>query len=250
MAEFVIFGGTTEGRVLAERLERCRRTALVCVATRYGDDLVSAGAFVRVHAGRLDKEGMEELLRQESPRVVIDATHPYADQVSRTIRAACGELNLRLVTLRRETVLTQESVTFRDMEELLAWLDSTPGVIFSTLGAKEAAGLSHVQRAAERIWLRILPFEESLAQVRAAGFPARHVICMQGPFSVELNAAMFRAAGASILLTKDSGAAGGLAEKLEAARQCGMTAAVLVRPEGQGEATLGELLDRLEEGSL
>lgn len=250
MAEFVIFGGTTEGRALAEQLEKTRRTALVCVATRYGDALISPGPFVRVHTGRLDAGGMRDLLCREAPGVVIDATHPYAAQVSRTLREVCAALELRRITVRREAVPSGGCRSFLDMEGMLRWLDTTPGVIFSALGAKEAAALSQLRDAAERIWLRILPFEESLALVREAGFPARHIICMQGPFSTELNAAMFRAAGASILLTKDSGTAGGLGEKLEAARQCGMSVALLARPEGRGGATLQELLCQIEEGSL
>ena len=250
MAEFVIFGGTTEGRALADCLSRHRRSALVCVATQYGDALLSPGPFVGVHTGRLDETGMEELLRREAPSAVIDATHPFALQVSRTIRAVCAGMGLRLITLARERVSTDGCRAFSGMEELLAWLDETGGVIFSTLGAKEAAALASVRGAAERIWLRILPFEESLTLVRGAGFPAKHIICMQGPFSTELNAAMFRAAGASILLTKDSGPAGGLSEKLEAARQCGMTVALLARPEAGDGVALKDLLCQIEEGSL
>ena len=250
MAEFVLFGGTIEGRTLASRLAQHRRSVLVCVATQYGDALLSPGPCLRVHTGRLDTAGMEGLLRREAPKAVIDATHPFALQVSQTIRDVCSLLGLRLISLERETVSADGCRTFSGMEELLSWLDETEGVIFSALGAKEAAALAAVRGAAERIWLRILPFEESLALVREAGFPAKHIICMQGPFSTELNAALFRAAGADLLLTKDSGPAGGLAEKLEAARQCGMTVALLTRPEGGDGVSLKDLLCQIEEGSL
>jgi len=250
LAEFVIFGGTTEGRTLADRLSQCHRSVLVCVATQYGDALLSPGPCMGVHTGRLDAAGMEALLLREAPKAVIDATHPFALQVSQTIQDVCSLLGLRLISLRRETVSADGCLTFSGLEELLSWLDETDGVIFSTLGAKEAAALTAVRGAAERIWLRILPFEESLSLVRGAGFPAKHIICMQGPFSTELNAAMFRTAGASILLTKDSGPAGGLAEKLEAARQCGMTVALLARPEGGDGVSLKDLLCQIEEGLL
>jgi precorrin-6x reductase len=53
---------------------------------------------------------------------------------------------------------------------------------------------------------------------------------MQGPFSRELNRAMFTAAGAAILVTKNSGPQGGFAEKLDAAGDLGMRVALLTRP--------------------
>ena len=102
----------------------------------------------------------------------------------------------------------------------------------------------------KRIWLRILPTEQSLKDCLAAGFPPAHIICMQGPFTQELNAAMFRATKADILLTKESGAAGGFPEKLAAARACGMTAAVLARPRDRAGLTLAQWLRRIEEGTL
>jgi precorrin-6x reductase len=61
---------------------------------------------------------------------------------------------------------------------------------------------------------------------------------------------MFRAAGASILVTKESGAAGGFTEKLAAARNCGMTTAVLARPKDTDGLTAAEWLRRIEEGTI
>jgi precorrin-6x reductase len=53
---------------------------------------------------------------------------------------------------------------------------------------------------------------------------------MQGPFSETLNRAMFEAADARILVTKDSGREGGFPEKVRAAKALGMKVAVLERP--------------------
>lgn len=233
LAEVLLFGGTTEGRELAELLGRRMIPALVCVATEYGETLLEPMGTMSVHCGRLDEEAMADLVRREAPRVVIDATHPYATAVSRTIRAVCREGELPCWRVRRESQDRAVDRAFPTMEALIAWLDETPGTIFSTLGAKEAAALAQVKGAEERLWLRVLPLEESLRLARAA-VPAKHIICMQGPFSPELNEAMFRAAGAEILLTKDSGRAGGFAEKLQAARACGMTVALLTRPQEEG----------------
>lgn len=250
MAELVVFGGTTEGRELAELLERQGRSAVVCVATEYGESLLQSTDLVRVHTGRLDRAGIDELLRAEAPKAVIDATHPYALAVSRVLKEACADAGLPCIRVLRELSADTGCIRFGDLESLTAWLNETQGVIFSTLGVKEAAALTKVRDFESRVILRILPSEESLSLAKQAGFPMKNLICMQGPFSRELNEAMFRAVNAKIMLTKESGAAGGFPEKLEAAKRCGMTVALLPRPSREEGLTLAQIRMRIEEGSL
>jgi len=250
LADVIVFGGTTEGRELAECLQERRISALVCVATEYGTAQLRPGGTLGVHTGGLDEAGMAALLRAERPRLVLDATHPYADDVSRKIRAACGEAGVPYHRVLRPSETAEGCEFFSDMAELLAWLRGQSGVIFSALGAKEASALTAVPDYENRVWLRILPGVKGLSACLDAGFPPRHIICMQGPFSREMNEAMFRAAGAAILLTKESGAAGGFAEKAEAARRCGMTVAVLRRPQDDPGEDVAAWLTRIREGRI
>ncbi|HWR23796.1 MAG TPA: precorrin-6A reductase [Feifaniaceae bacterium] len=250
MAEILLFGGTSEGRALATLLKSRNISTLVCVATEYGESLLDIGGSVSVHTGRLDEDAMAALIKEHGPRLVLDATHPYANAVSRNIRAACESANTAYLRVRRESAAEEGLLTFPTMDALIAWLNTTDGVIFSGLGAKEARALTAVTGFESRVWLRILPFAEGLNACIGAGFPAKHIICMQGPFSKELNAAMFRAAGADILVTKESGAAGGFLEKLAAARACGMRVAVLERPDEEAGLTLEEAKRRIEDDVL
>ena len=82
----------------------------------------------------------------------------------------------------------------------------------------------------ERLYPRVLPDEEVIAQVRALGVPRSHIIAMQGPFSRELNIAMLRQSGAAWLVTKESGAVGGQDDKIEAALEAGAVPVVIERP--------------------
>ena len=250
MAEVILFGGTSEGRILGELLGKKRIDTLLCVATEYGEALIQHSDFLHIHKGRLDQTGMAELLKSRRPGLVVDATHPYANQVSGNISAACQTVGLPCLRLRRASLGSEDCVTFSSLIELIAWLQKMPGTIFSTLGAKEAAALTAVSGFQERVWLRILPDAEGLTSCLSAGFPARHIVCMQGPFSQELNSAMFHTAKASILLTKESGAAGGYAQKIAAARECGMTAAVLTRPCEEKGVTMDEILAFIEENII
>ena len=67
-----------------------------------------------------------------------------------------------------------------------------------------------------RLYARILPVRPSLDRALDLGYLPAHIICMQGPFTTELNAAMFRQTGARYVVTKNSGRTGGFQEKLEA----------------------------------
>ncbi len=250
MTEIVLFGGTTEGRELCELLSKKQIETIVCIATEYGEMLLTPQETLHVHMGRLDKAAMEKLFKTENPRLVIDATHPYANQVSDNISTACKKVGTKHLRLLRETLDNEGCVIFPHMNGLISWLKDQRGTIFSTLGTKEAAALSVIEGYRERLWLRILPDTAGLSACLRAGFPARHVICMQGPFSRELNAAMFRETKADILLTKESGLTGGYLEKIDAARECAMTVALLSRPSEETGLTLSAMLKLIEEDAL
>ena len=94
----------------------------------------------------------------------------------------------------------------------------------------------------------MLPSMDSLSYALSLGFPASHIICMQGPFSQELNVAMLRQIGAKILVSKDTGRAGGFAEKAEAAKQAGATLLVIRRPTVETGLTLEEMLKKYTGG--
>lgn len=255
MAEIVLFAGTTEGRALAAALAQKGLHTLVCVASGYGADQLDAAHPVRVHTGPLDAPAIAALLQAETPRRVLDATHPYAARVSANLQNACAATDTPYLRVLREQAppdgYAGDCTVFDELPDLVRFVNDRPGaVVFSTLGAKQARALTGVSDYAKRVFLRILPDPAALMDCLALGFCAKRIVCMQGPFSGALNAAMFRAAHAELLLTKESGAAGGFLEKCSAARECAMQIAVLSRPaEGEGVA-LGALLKRIEDGSL
>lgn len=67
------------------------------------------------------------------------------------------------------------------------------------------------------------------------GFSGKNLICMQGPFTEDLNVAMLRQAQASWMVTKESGKAGGFLEKLRAAKKAGAKLVVIKRPGERSE---------------
>ena len=77
-ASVVIFGGTSEGRELAEYAEAHHIPVLVSVVSGYGESLLRESDLVQVHTGALDEAAMRQFLREAAPKLVLDATHPYA----------------------------------------------------------------------------------------------------------------------------------------------------------------------------
>ena len=236
-----MFGGTTEGRRLHEFLRDNKIPALTCVATEYGTERTGGDG---VKIGRLGRAEMAELIRRERPARVIDATHPYAAEASANIAAACSDTGAEYVRVLRESSYT--GGCFGSLEEIVERLKSTEGQVFVTLGAKEARAMTALPGYKERLWLRLLPSEDSLGECLRLGFPARRLICMQGPFSMDMNISMFRHAGAQILVTKESGGAGGFTEKMEAAEQLGMEVFVLGRPAAGGGMSLEDVFEGIK----
>lgn len=242
MYKLLIFGGTTEGRLLAEHCAESGISADVSVATDYGASLLPEG--VNVLCGRLDTEQMTALMLEKKYAMVIDATHPYAVEATKNIKAACENTGLHFLRLLRKSSASQGR-TVRDMQELTALLNCTDVTVLSTLGSKALPELTNVRNYRERLWIRVLPSAEILEQSRRLGYDEAKVIQEKGPFTVEQNVAHIQKSCAKILVTKESGETGGYSEKAEAARICGAEMITLMRPAEDG-CSLEEIIDIIE----
>lgn len=110
MYKLLLFAGTTEGRELAEYLAGCKAQVTACVATEYGETLINPQTNLTVHAGRMDRQQMKQLMQQEGFDLVIDATHPYAAVVTQNIAAACQEASVPLYRCLRESEQGQDEL--------------------------------------------------------------------------------------------------------------------------------------------
>ena len=236
MSRLLVFGGTTESRTLLER----GIPALCCVATDYGAKLLEGLDNVTPLVGRLDAPAMEALFRREGITHVIDATHPYAVEVTRNIRAACEAAGIKLLRVARpRTPLPESAVVAASAEEAAELLNATDEKVLLTVGSKELPAFAGVTNAKARLFARVLPTSSVIAQCEALGYDAGHIVAMQGPFSRAMNEAMFAATGAKTLVTKDGGASGGMEDKLAAAESAGARVIVIGRSAEDG-ATLDE----------
>ena len=246
MYKLCVFAGTTEGRELVEFLSSQNLSVTACVATEYGETLLTPRENLTISAQRLTPEEMQALFSRENFDMVIDATHPYASVVTENIASACEAAGVRYQRLLRGGCKAGEDAVFvPDIPAAVDYLNGTEGRILLTTGSKELAKYTGLRDFADRVYARVLPMEDSLRLCQSAGLKPAHILAMQGPFSEEMNVAMLKSVGAKYLVTKDSGTAGGFDEKVSAARTAGATLVIIGRPPQREGLTLPETIDFL-----
>ena len=254
MKQVIVFAGTTEGRQLSAWLAAAGVETLCSVATEYGELLVEKQPHLSVHQGRLLPEEMEQLFAEEGKPLVLDVTHPYAVAVSANIKAACEKAGCEYLRLIRPSLMNknacktaEEIVVVESVEAAVNFLKTTEGSIFVTTGSKELAKFTALPDYQNRVYARVLATPEVVTQCTEAGFTGPHLICMQGPFSKELNLAMLRSIGAAWMVTKEAGRAGGFEEKMTAAKEAGVKVVLIGRPQEQAGLSIEEGVKLLAE---
>lgn len=232
--KLLIFGGTTEGRLLAEFCAEHSILADISVATDYGAELLPQSDCIKVLSGRLDCGQITALLTENDYAAVIDATHPYAVAATENIKTACNSTGTKYYRLLREHETEPTGIVVNDTGALVKYLNASDKTVLCTLGSKELTALTAVRNYASRIWVRVLTADGIIEYCEKLGFDRRHIIMGNGHYSSDDNARHIRKSGAEILVTKDSGIAGGYPEKVHAAQLCGVELVTVRRPSETG----------------
>lgn len=241
----LVLGGTAEGREIAALLGRRGFTVLLTVVSGYGAALVPPEPSVEVLAGMQGLNELTEIISKRGVRVVVDATHPYAKAA--TDNSLKASLETKAPYLRFERKTTADSVegpniyrvqTYEQAAETAFSLGNT---IFLTIGSKNLEPFVKSSRGTnKRVVARVLPDAGVIQQCLELGLLPKDIIAVQGPFSVEMNAAYMREYGADVLVTKDSGRVGGTDTKLKAASQLKLPVVLISRPDTLIATVAGE----------
>lgn len=233
MERLLIFGGTTEGREQALAARERGNEVLVCVTSDYARELLPRD--LPCHVGAMDETRMAELMADFAPDRVLDATHPFAVRATRTIATCCERLKLPLVRVERpaeEAAWRDACQWVSDAHQAARMLNLTRGNVLLTTGSHTL----HLYAQAvdpQRLYARVLPTQEALSLCAQAGLPGSHIVAMQGPFTEALNAAIYDQLDIRTLVTKDSGAAGGVAEKVIPALARDIHVIIIGRPRAE-----------------
>lgn len=230
-----VIAGTQDGRELAAKVtqEVGANQVVITVVSSYGKLLAEqAGADVVV--GRLTQSDMERMIADKKIRLVVDASHPYAAIVSETARAACRAAGVQYVRYERpETPLpAYEKLHHVPDESSAAALAGELGDrIYLTTGSKTLATFIHAPALqGKEVWSRVLPTTEVVSMCEELGLTPKYIVGVQGPFSYEMNRAMFHDTDAQVVVMKNSGLVGGTDTKLQAAIDENLEIIVIDRP--------------------
>jgi len=236
MVTLFLLGGTSETREIALSLAQAGYDVLVSTATDIDLD-VGKHPNIRRRSGRLDRVTMRGEVTASQASAIVDATHPYAIEVSGLAADLASELGLpRFVYVRPSASAEGEGVIFAaDYEEAAVLACSLGRPVLLTIGSKNLE--PYVRQARLRgsvIFARVLPENYSVEACLSVGLDHEHIITGRGPFSTEENREVIRRLCIGVLVIKDSGAAGGVLEKLEAARIESCKVVMIKRPGQEG----------------
>ncbi|MCE5284662.1 MAG: precorrin-6A reductase [Pelosinus sp.] len=230
----LVLAGTKDGRELASRLKKNGFPVTVSVVSQYGKQLAEEDSLT-VEAGVLDETGLYQRLHAEGITLLVDATHPYAVNVSKNAIQASNKAGIQYLRYERAAVPLPDyaklySVTgFTEAADTAARLGQT---IFLTTGSRQLKAFTSAPSLSKhRLVARVLPDAGVIAECLSLGLTPKDLIAMQGPFSHELNAALYKAYQADVIISKNSGAIGGSDTKITAAMELGLPIVVIDRPQ-------------------
>ncbi|WP_053956642.1 cobalt-precorrin-6A reductase [Inediibacterium massiliense] len=229
----MILSGTQDGREIVDQLQNLGYPLLVTTATAYGAELIPKNNTSTVIHKKLSKEEMEEIIINKNVKILIDATHPYAVEVSQNAIDVCKKMNICYLRFqRKESLLFQyeEIIDYvSDYEEAADKLNTLNGNILLTTGSKTLEVFTK-KIDIDRLFPRVLPVSNVIQKCEDLNIKPSHIIAMQGPFSTQMNMEIIKKYKIDILVSKDSGDYGGTIQKLEAAKKMNVFVVMIQRP--------------------
>ena len=213
----LVFGGTTEGRKAVEVLEEGGSPYFY--STKTGEQDITLHHGQRID-GALDAEAMTAFCREHHIRLIVDAAHPFASQLHRTIAQVSEALVIPAIRYERIYPPRDPSIT---------WIDDYSEIphdshrLLATTGVQSIAKLKPLEAEGIKVYYRILNRESSIALALKQGASKEQLCYYEDPKDIPVEA--------DAILLKESGLSGGFPEKVEAAKARGMRIIALKRPQ-------------------
>jgi precorrin-6A/cobalt-precorrin-6A reductase len=228
----LILGGTSESREVAIL---CAQQSYPVLYTSTTDIINELPQTVERWIGLMSPEVFENLIRDRCISCVVDATHPFAVEISRQAMDMCDRTKVPYLRLERETLAEldcyQHVRLVATVEEAGRLACATPGKMLSTIGVRKLPALtSQLGKRKDDLIVRVLPTVDSFATCEELGLHPSRIIGMQGPFSTEFDAMLIRTFGITAMIAKESGNRGGLSAKIQACKETDCRLLVIGRP--------------------
>ena len=236
----LILGGTAEAKALGNRL--ASRSDYKILLSLAGRTRTPAEQPVPVRIGGFGgAQGLADFIRETGIDLLIDATHPFAAQISRNAAEAAMLSGVQILALRRPAWSRQAGDRWQDVADIAAAvtaLDIPARRIFLTLGRQE---LLPFEAAPQHHYLirSVDPVEPPLAVPNAVYLTSR------GPFAEAEEARLLEEQGIEMIVAKNSGGEASY-PKLIAARELNISVIMVRRPAPPPGDSVGTVEEALE----
>jgi precorrin-6A/cobalt-precorrin-6A reductase len=250
----LFLAGTSDARELAIYVRETGMPLLATVVTESAATSLEEKN-IPVRVGRLTAEEMAEVITEHRCTGIIDASHPFAEEASKNAMEAAKIARIPYVRYERPAwtygnhPCIQIVHSYEKAAEVAA---SRKGVIMLTTGSKtlEIFAKRLLNQPECRMTARMLPRKDNMEKCEKLGIAQKDIVAMQGPFSKDLNIALYRHYGVTTVVTKESGKIGSVDEKIEAAIECGIDVILISRPQldyGQAFSNMSDILDHIKQ---
>ena len=226
-----LIAGTKDGRKLAEFLSDNGYEVTASVVSEYGRKILEQYKKIKVNDKKLNSDELTEILAGFN--LLVDASHPYASNISLNAMASCKRVKIPYIRYERADVETSYKNIFHvsDYEEAAKVASKLGKNIFITTGSRNIQKFVDSDELKNcNLTVRVLPSAEVLTECEKIGLTPKQIIAMQGPFSTELNIKLFEHTDAEVVVTKNSGQIGGADTKIEAAEFLNLPVVMIDKP--------------------
>ena len=243
-----LIGGTTESAALVSAIASLGLPCTVTVTTKAAEALYPQSSKLRLLVGRLAANQLGQFLQQQQITAILDASHPYAVEISQMAIQAAAKYQIPYLRFERLPTKTKADnswvISLDSFDALLAGNYLHQQRVLLTIGCK-ALPLFRSWQDKSTLFARILPTTTSLETAIAAGFSSERIIALRPPVVAELEKALWRHWGISLVVTKASGVAGGEEVKRKVAAELGIPLIVIERPKVKYPQQTSDLAEAL-----
>ncbi|NDI35513.1 precorrin-6A reductase [Chengkuizengella sediminis] len=233
----LVLAGTSDARELALQMKEMDIPLITTVVTENAA-ISMREVDLPVLVGRLSSDAMMELVKEKNIQMIVDASHPYAEEASKNAIHCAEQSRITYVRFEREGLeFTRHSLlhkveTYEQAAELAA---QKQGVVMLTTGSKTLKTFTDklIDLPDTTLVTRMLPRKDNLEKCEELGIQQKNIIAMQGPFSKKLNNALYDLYKVNVMITKESGKVGAVDEKVETALEMGIETIMITRPKIQ-----------------
>ncbi len=239
----LVLGGTSDSIEICNLLNQRQLDYTVSVTTAYGEKLAKQ-CTDKVILKKLTLKDMVDYINKNNVAKIIDSTHPYAVEVSTNAIEASQITNINYIRFERESLIKnidyKNKYIVSDIDEACEIANKVGKNIFIGAGSKNLY-LYKEKIKDKNLIPRVLPTSEVLISCEELGFNADNIIAMKGPFSVEMNESTYKQYNIDLVITKESGAAGGFLEKIQACKNLNIPVIIIKRKEMNYPNTIGKI---------